>query len=181
LPAHLGLIESTDAGETWQSLSLQGEADFHALEVVGDRVYGYDATSGRLMTTTDREAWQTLADGQFVDLAVTPSQPDRVVATTPSGAVLEVGLDGATRTLPSAPALTWIDARPDGGLVGITGEGEVVTATGPDEEWQRTGRIPGTPAALEVTDSAWFAATEDSVHTSTDDGATWSVVVGPGH
>jgi hypothetical protein len=42
LPPHLGLIESTDAAETWKPLSLQGEADFHAIEIVGDRIYGYD-------------------------------------------------------------------------------------------------------------------------------------------
>lgn len=31
LPSLLGLIESTDAGETWESISLLGEADFHVL------------------------------------------------------------------------------------------------------------------------------------------------------
>lgn len=40
LPSHLGLIESTDGGQTWQSLSLSGQADFHALRVTGDRIYG---------------------------------------------------------------------------------------------------------------------------------------------
>ena len=30
-PARLGLIESTDAGDSWASRSLSGEVDFHAL------------------------------------------------------------------------------------------------------------------------------------------------------
>ncbi len=43
LPASLGLIESTDGAETWQAVSMQGEADLHAIEPVGDRIYAYDS------------------------------------------------------------------------------------------------------------------------------------------
>jgi len=178
LPPHLGLIESTDTGETWQSLSLQGEADFHALEVVGDRLYGYDATSGRLMTTTDRESWTTIADGQFVDIAVEPSRPDRVVVTTPSGAVREVRLTGRSRPLGAAPGLVWIDSDPDGHLVGITAKGEVFTDTQPGGKWRSAGRVPGMPAALEVAETAWYVATDQGIFTSTDGGASWAVLVG---
>jgi hypothetical protein len=53
LPPHPGLIESTDAAETWKPLSLQGEADFHAIEIVGDRIYGYD----ELSSTDDGATW----------------------------------------------------------------------------------------------------------------------------
>jgi len=178
LPPHLGLIESTDAGETWRSLSLLGEADFHALEVVGDRVYGYDATNGRLMTTTDRKSWTTIAEGQLVDIAVVPSRPDRVVVTTPSGAVLELHLNGSSRRLGAAPRLVWVDSDPDGRLVGSTAEGDLFTAAGPDGKWKRAGRVPGIPAALEVAKTAWYAATDEGIFTSADGGASWSVVVG---
>jgi len=41
LPPFLGLIETRDAGESWQAISLQGKADFHVLEVAGRRVYGF--------------------------------------------------------------------------------------------------------------------------------------------
>jgi hypothetical protein len=54
LPPLLGLIESRDAGETWTPISLQGKVDFHALRVRGKRIVGYDATSGRVMTSQDR-------------------------------------------------------------------------------------------------------------------------------
>jgi len=37
-PPALGLIESTDAGQSWRSLSLLGEADFHVLRSRGSRV-----------------------------------------------------------------------------------------------------------------------------------------------
>jgi hypothetical protein len=103
-------------------LSLQGEADFHALDVVSDRVYGYDATSARLMTTTARESWTTIADGELVDIAVVPSRPDCIVVTTPSGAVRQVHLNGSSRPLGTAPGLVWIVSDPDGRLVGITAD-----------------------------------------------------------
>jgi hypothetical protein len=38
LPSLLGLIESTDEGESWQPISLSGEADFHVLRFAGERV-----------------------------------------------------------------------------------------------------------------------------------------------
>ena len=38
LPPYLGLIESTDAGVTWEPVSLLGERDFHVLEADGSRV-----------------------------------------------------------------------------------------------------------------------------------------------
>lgn len=177
LPSHLGLIESLDAAESWSVLSLGGEADFHSLEVVGDRVYGYDATSGRLMTTTDRESWTTITKGQIVDIAVVPSRPDRVVVTTPSGAVRELSLTGTSRPLGAAPRLVWIDATSDGRLVGITADGEVFTAAGADGEWQRAGRVAGAPGALEAADTAWYAATDERIFTSTDGGTTWTVLV----
>ena len=85
LPPHLGLIESTDAAQTWQHQSLQGEADFHALEVVGDRIYGYDATSGRLMTTTDRTTWETIATGPGSKSLCSPT---RAVSTQVSSSSL---------------------------------------------------------------------------------------------
>ena len=52
----LGLIESRDAGRSWQPLSLLGEADFHALQVTHGRVYGYDATGSGFMVTSDAAA-----------------------------------------------------------------------------------------------------------------------------
>lgn len=177
LPSHLGLIESTDAGETWQSLSLQGEADFHALEVVGERVYGYDATRGRLMTTTDRESWTTITEGQFVDIAVVPSRPDRVLVTTPSSAVRELSLTGTSRPLGAAPRLVWVDSTPGGRLVGITADGEVFTAAPAEGKWQQAGRVPGAPGGLEVADMAWYVATDEGIFISTDGGTTWAVLV----
>ena len=63
LPVHLGLIESTDAAQTWDPVSLLGKADFHTLESAGDLLYGYDSVTGRLMVTTDHLDWRILRPG----------------------------------------------------------------------------------------------------------------------
>jgi hypothetical protein len=43
----VGLIESKDAGQTWRTRSLSGEADFHALEYLHDRVYRLSSMTGQ--------------------------------------------------------------------------------------------------------------------------------------
>jgi hypothetical protein len=173
LPPHLGLIESTDAAETWKPLSLQGEADFHAIEIVGDRIYGYDATGGQLMTTTDRETWKPVTTGQYIDLATLPSQTESVLATTPTGAVDEIRLDGTQRPLAGAPELVLIDSTPQGRIVGVTAGGELYSTSRLGDPWEHAGQVPGTPAALAADDGAWHVATDEAILSSTDDGATW--------
>ena len=39
-PPFLGLIESRDAGSSWQAIALHGDVDFHVLEAQGNTVYG---------------------------------------------------------------------------------------------------------------------------------------------
>lgn len=87
LPPLLGLIESTDSGESWEPVSLLGEADFHVLRSVGKRVYGYDATNARLLVSADRgRAWDDVKEpGPIVDLAVDPTNRKRIVAASAGG------------------------------------------------------------------------------------------------
>ena len=92
LPSLLGLIESTDSCESWQPISLSGEADFHVLRFAGDRVYGYDASNDRLLVSGDRgRSWDELKKpGPLVDLAVDPNDDRRIVVASAGG--LEEGL-----------------------------------------------------------------------------------------
>jgi hypothetical protein len=71
----LGLIESRDAGRNWRPLSLLGEADFHALQVAHGRVFGYDATGGQFMVSSDRRHWQLRSKLELTSFAVSPLRP----------------------------------------------------------------------------------------------------------
>jgi hypothetical protein len=177
LPAHLGLIESTDAAGKWQSLSLLGEADFHALEVTGDRVYGYDGLSGTLMLSTDRSTWDTRAAAEILDLAANPDDPDLLLATTPAADLL-VSRDGGLTFGPSSDGpdlvmLDWADAEQ---LVGLGADGTVQVSTDDGATWDLRGQVPGQAQALDATREKWHVATTAGIFLSTDAGTTWEPV-----
>ena len=69
LPDPVGLLRSIDAGETWNTVSLTGEIDFHALAVDGERVAG-SATTGEMLYSEDAGAtWAPIARMQATSLA----------------------------------------------------------------------------------------------------------------
>lgn len=84
-PPHLGLIESTDAGATWTTLSLPGQADFHALRFRHNTVYGYNSVGGQLVASTDKTTWQTRASMPLRDFDVSPTDQQMLLATTETG------------------------------------------------------------------------------------------------
>jgi len=178
LPVQLGLLESRDGAETWQPVALSGEADFHALETSGDRVWGFDSVSGRLLTTTDREEWTAVAEGSpLVDLAA-GEDPGSVLATTPEGRLLRYDVGGGPpEQVGGAPPVVLVDRAEDGGLVGVTADGVLHVAEADATGWRRAGDVPGSPQAFDAADSGWHVATADGVHRSRDEGRTWSRVV----
>ena len=180
LPSSLGLIESTDGAETWDTVSLLGDADLHAIEPAGDRIYAYDSTSGSLVTTTDRKNWTTISTQPLYDLAANPADPDTVYATTDRGALVRSTNEQAPRPVPDAPTLTAIDWQPDGPLVGVAADGTVMTSFDAIK-WQGAGRVDGPAEALDAAHARWFAATESGVYESTDDGQTWKTLISHDH
>lgn len=174
-PSNLGLIASGDTGQTWQSLSLAGSADFHALEASPDGlVWGVDG--GRLIFSDDGTTWTQIRRGGFIDLAVIAAEPREVLATTSSGQVLSVGVDGSVQPLVDAPPLVFLDQDGPGPLVGLAPEGAVQVSQDEGRSWTTAGQLNGTPAALHVTDRTWYAATDSGVLESTDEGESWSAV-----
>ena len=176
LPASLGLIESIDGAETWRAVSMQGDADLHAIESVGDRIYAYDSQTGALMVTTDRTDWDTISTQPLYDLAANPDDPTTVYATTDRG-VLVASVDGEPPVpVAGAPTLTAIDWQPDGPLVGVAPDGTVYTSSDEDT-WTESGALDGVAEALEAAPGRWHAATGTGVYESTDEGDTWTAVL----
>lgn len=177
LPGQLGLIESTDTARTWTALSLQGEADFHAIEPAGDRIYAYDSVAGALVTSTNRRDWTVMEQRALLDLAADPANPDVLFATTPEGQVLRSEGGAALRVVPGAPVVGPLDWEPDGPLVGVGAEGAVMVSSDRGATWTRQGTVEGGVEALDVTAGRWHVATDQGVFESTDDGRTWTTVV----
>lgn len=173
-PSSVGLIESTDAGETWETLSLSGEADFHALEYRHGRVYGLNSMTGQLLTSTDKQSWAEISSAEIADFAVSPDDPDVLVATTQQGLTRSTD-DGTTfEAVESAPVMVFVSWADDGTLAGVTPDGVVYTAQEPAGEWTEQAALDGQPEALTI-DSATqiYAAANGTVLASTDGGATF--------
>lgn len=174
-PTRLGLIESTDGGETWTIRSLDGEADFHALAFAHDTVYGWDASSGRFMVSADMQSWETRSTVDAVTFAVSPDDPEHIVAAV-AGGLVESKDGGRSWAAPSGPAAVAMHWSAQIGLVAAGGDG--VVWRWQDSDWQRIGKLDGEPAALTADGRALVAAVHDpasgmTVLTSDDGGRTW--------
>jgi hypothetical protein len=177
LPPHLGLIESTDAAETWTSVSLSGEADFHGLDVTGSRIFGYDSVGERLLVTDDRRTWDLVAQGPMLDIAADPANSDRVLAVAASGDLMAHDVTGGQKQIPQAPDVVMLDWPEPDLLVGVTGTGAMYRSSDAGNSWHRRAAPPGQPHALDVTPGRWHVATERGIFASRDDGDSWTLVV----
>ncbi len=177
VPPHLGLIRSRDGGTSWKNVSLLGQADFHVLESSGRRVYGFDGTQGRLMVS--RDAGTTFAQrtvpAPTVALAIDPTNPSRVVASTEGGiaASADAGRSWRPRTPDRIGLLAWPRKRR---LYLVDGQGTVLVSTDSGANWRRRGAIGGQPAAFIATGDDLYAGLADgTVKRSTDGGVRWTV------
>lgn len=173
-PPLLGLIESKDRGEDWDSISLLGEADFHVLRAVGSRIYGYDVTNERLMVSTNGgRSWTQHRPPALIDLAPDPVNPTRVVASTERGLLFSRDAGVSWRPLgEGAGLLAWPAPNV---LYLVTGTGEVMRSDDRGRRWVRSGAIDGQPAAfLATTGRELYAAVHrGGIVRSRDGGRTW--------
>ncbi|MEO2097223.1 MAG: F510_1955 family glycosylhydrolase [Brachybacterium sp.] len=178
LPNPMGLIESTDGGETWQELSRQGESDFHAMAVSSEGVIGFDGT---LRLTPDGQEWSEVDEQiQPAHLAASPQDPV-VLATTEPG--VQRSIDGGrTWELPEgAPVLLVTGFADADTAVGVDPEGAVHVSRDAGLTWEETGGQTAQPAAVaaDVVDGGLriWVATEEGVESSEDGGASFSTTV----
>lgn len=177
-PPLLGLIESRNAGQTWKRLSLHGQADFHALVSAHGQVYGYDATSGTFMVSADLQSWERRSRLPMRDLAVDPSDPQVVLATTEGTPVASTDGGRSWQPLATAPRLVVLAWDRQAGLVGVAADGSVHRSDDGGRSWHRTGSAGGEPEALTVdtrggTPRLYVAVRGSGIVVSTDGGTTF--------
>jgi photosystem II stability/assembly factor-like uncharacterized protein len=176
LPPLLGLISSDDAGRSWTPVSLLGEADFHVLRAAGPRIYGYDATQGRLLISADRgRTWeQSRPPAPVIDLAIDAGDGDRVLASTEAGLALSRDAGRSWRRIDAERAglLAWTRD----GLTLVDFDGRVHRSTDEGRSWEPVGDIGGQPAALAAHERQLLVGLHtNAVKVSQDGGRTWSV------
>lgn len=177
LPPHLGLIESTDAARTWRSLSLAGEADFHALEAAHGRVYGYDSQTRQFMVSEDKTTWDRRDRLALADFAVSPDDPDVLLATTQEGPARSEDGSRSFTPIAGAPLLQLLDWPGTDRLVGVAPDGTVHTSADGGGSWAKQGQVPGQPEAIATHGaSEVYVATDSGIYRSGDSGRTFSVL-----
>ncbi len=170
-PSSVGLIESTDGGRSWKTLSLAGQADFHVLKARHGLVYG--SNDGQLMVSQDGRTWETRARIAMADLAISPQDPQTLLATTQQGLARSIDGGRSFRLVPGAPLLqlvTWTDT---GALVGIAPEGTVRVSGDGGSTWSQRGSAGAAPEALTASGDQVYAAVESKIVSSDDGGRTF--------
>lgn len=175
---NLGLITSTDVGQTWTNVSLTGQTDFHGLTVAtsggGDpRVFGYDASAGRIERSFDGGA--TWSAGAALDARDLLADGDQLYATTAEGLAVSDD-DGATFTVdPDAPGLFVIAGDGTGTLAGIDTTGTIWTRSA-GQDWVSGDTTDGTPQAFAVDGTRIYVADDRGIAYTDDAGAIWVVL-----
>lgn len=173
-PSHLGLIESRDAAASWTSVSLAGEADFHALEQGVDALYGYDSRSGRVLKTSDQQGWVPVLTATVADLAVHPTQPNAILVVTTDG-LIRTGREDRAATLLAPSGLVQVEWPTPDLLVGVTATAGLYESTDAGDSWTLRSRIPdGHVQAFDAGSGSWHLATDQGLYSSSDQGATWN-------
>lgn len=179
-PPLLGLLESRDGGATWDSLSLLGSTDFHALRAAHERIYAWNATDGTFMVSRDGTAWDRHSDLALLDFVVDPDDPSVVLAATPeslTGAAVVRSDDGGRSWLAvDAPALDRLSWRSADSLLGIDVDGRVWVSADASANWQPVGSVPGRAQALLDAGEDLYTAVGDSLLRSSNRGATWQTL-----
>jgi photosystem II stability/assembly factor-like uncharacterized protein len=180
LPPFLGLIRSDDAGRSWQPVSLLGKRDFHVLEAVGGRVYGYGfdykTREAALLVSDDAgRSWEERAAPEpLISLAIDPNHPDRVIAAGEQGVYSSTDAGAGWRPQSDGGGLlAW--GKSDS-LYLVTLDGTLSRSDDDGITWEKTSQTGGEPAAFEsVGDDLYVALHDGTVKRSADGGRSWTV------
>lgn len=174
-PSHLGLIESTDAAVTWNTVSMAGKADFHALRYAHDTVFGFNSVTGQFLVSSEKTTWEARSSLAMRDFVVSPADPNVLLATTGQG-VMRSADQGHTWTPAGGPPLALLDWQQTDELWGISVNGEVFTSGDGGQTWNRTGAANGQATAFTTHgDTLYLALHTGAIVESQDQGATWSI------
>jgi hypothetical protein len=184
LPPFLGLIRSTDAGRTWEPVSLLGKRDFHVLEAAGERIYGYGSDfetrkAGMLVSDNGGRGWHDRPTPEpLLSLAIDPDDRDRIVASGEERIYSSWDAGRGWRPIADEPGLVaWTGS---GALFLVRLDGSAARSRDGGRRWEGTGAVGGRPAAFESAgDDLYVALHDGTIKRSADGGRTWSVRATP--
>ncbi|MEV8144644.1 F510_1955 family glycosylhydrolase [Specibacter sp. NPDC078709] len=180
LPNPVGLIRSTDAGKTWQEISLGGQSDFHALTASGGGLVAFD---GQLRTSHDGVTWEN-STTTFTPAVLAGNPASTVVlATTESGVQRSTNAGKTWQLVPNSPIIqfaafaTSLEKAPTE-TVGVSPDGSVHVSTDAGLSWAVTGKVAGQVEAIAALEGSHgkpriWVATTTGIQVSDDGGETF--------
>jgi photosystem II stability/assembly factor-like uncharacterized protein len=157
-------------------VSLLGEADLHVLRAAGRRVYGVDSGTGAFLTSADggRSWQQRTAPAPVFDLAIAPTAPSQVVASTEQGLFGSADTGRTWRPLDEGLAglLAWPEAE---ALYLVDAAGTVLRSADGGRTSKRVGEVGSRPEAFAANGARelYAAVHGGTVLISADGGASW--------
>ena len=194
----LGLIRSTDGGETFETLAFEGESDFHLMAAgyESHAVYVINpAPNSRLpvglhYTLDEGQSWQQSQasgiSGNPIQLAVHPTEPGTVALATEGGLFLSNDYGDTFMRVGDAAPVTAVTFDPKGerllsayqGLFSYDlASGQIDTLSTPDV----TGdNAVGYIAINPVSDQIVFATFNKDIYLSQNNGESWEAIAEQG-
>lgn len=175
-PNPVGLLRTSDGGETWKTVSREGESDFHALASTASGVVAFDGT---VRTSKDGINW-TSVGAPFAPFAlVADPTSNTVLATTEAGPYRSTDGGRSWSPLDGAPVIQYAAFAGPRDTFGINPDGVVHFSADAGSTWVRKGRVGAAVEALAATTSPdgkplLYVATTEGLLTSTDGGATFA-------
>ena len=176
-PPLLGLIESTDAGETWTPMSLLGESDFHSLTVVNGLIVGYDSVGGRVLVSSDGTTWETRSEISLRDLTAKPDDATQMAALDLEGNLLRSQDGGRNWTVDRQAPVGGTIVRWGTSGIWVGGEDGVLHQGNPESgRWVIAQSFDSAIEALLSVDKELYVATmSEGILYSPDEGQDWTV------
>ena len=183
LPQYLGFIESTDGGKTWEVTSRLGEADLHKIQIVGDRLYAFDAVLSAMLISDD--GGKTFEErftprGLIIDFAVDPEDPEHILAANETQLFRTEDGGESWRPVLAGEGIRLAWPAPDA-LYRATADGVVERSSDGGETWERLSQVDGEPYKFKATgpESLYLALGDGTILQTSDGARAWEPVFEP--
>ena len=153
LPDPVGLLSSTDGGATWETVSLTGQIDFHALAVNGPEVAGQSTTEELMYSQDGGSTWQVVGTSNATSLAWF----DGRLWIADGQSLVSWSASGETARSDLGPAVFLAAADDGSALWAVLIDGTVHRSTD-GTTWAMVGSVPEATYLAATSDTAYLVA-----------------------